>query len=93
MRPISFARYAGGLVERGVGGASRLTDLGDENARLGRGRGVSTTKEFAELELDDEMTDAFLLRSERVGAGGGPGEGSVTSMCSIPTTMAADAEW
>ena len=75
-----MARYAGGLVDRGVEGASRLRDLGEENVRAGRGRGVLTTNELEEPELDEEMTEAFLLSAERVWTGGGSGEGSETSM-------------
>ena len=42
---------------------------GEENVRIGRGRtGVCTVKSEVELELeDDEMTEAFLLRSARLG--------------------------
>lgn len=51
-------------MERGVLGASRLGDRGDENVRTGRGLGVVTTKELVELELlEEEMTEAFLLKS------------------------------
>ena len=56
------------MEARGVAGASRLHDRGDENARTGRERGVWRTTEPVELELEEEeMTEAFLLRSERDG--------------------------
>ena len=72
--PSSRARYAGGLEPRGVVGDCGLRERrlvrGDENVRNGRGRaGVCTVKSEVELELDDEeMTEAFLLRSASVGA-------------------------
>lgn len=48
------------------------------------------TIELVELELEeDEITEAFLLRSERVGGRGGSGEGFETSMWSIWTSGAA----
>ena len=47
----------------------RIGRCGEEKVRIGRGRtGVCTVKSEVELELeDDEMTEAFLLRSARVG--------------------------
>ena len=44
-----------------------------------------TTREPLGLELEEEMTDAFLLKSEREGTGGGSGEGPVTSTRSMST--------
>ena len=47
----------------------RIGRCGEEKVRIGRGRtDVCTVKSEVELELeDDEMTEAFLLRSERDG--------------------------
>lgn len=70
--PSSLARYTGGFDPRGVCGdcvRERIGRCGEEKVRMGRGRaGVCTVKSEAELELDEEdMTDAFLLRSASVG--------------------------
>ena len=40
---------------------------GEENWRIGRGRGVFRTRDDVESELEDEMTEAFLLKSARLG--------------------------
>lgn len=74
-RPSSRAKYAGGLEPRGVVGDCGLLERtavrGDENVLRGRGRaGVCSVRSDVELELDEEeMTEAFLLRSARVGVG------------------------
>ena len=91
--PSSLCKYGGGFVVRGVGGASLLADLGDEKVRSGRGRGVLTMMDPVELDEEEEdITDAFLLRSARVGgladcscscSRSAEGEGEETSMCSI----------
>jgi len=66
--PSSFVRYAGGRVVRGVVGPPGLQERGDEKVRTGRGRDDFRARDEAELEPDDdEMTDAFLLRSAREG--------------------------
>ena len=69
----SRARYGGALEPRGVLGEPGLRERtdrwGDEKVRIGRGRagGCMVTSEV-ELELEDEdMTEAFLLRSASVG--------------------------
>ena len=60
-KPNSRARYAGGLLARGVEGGSRLRERGAENVRAGRWRGVLATRELVELELlDEEMTEAEM---------------------------------
>ena len=55
--------------------------------RTGRGRGVLATSELVELELlEDEMTEAFLLRSASVGvvwSEDDSGDGEETSMLSM----------
>jgi len=72
-RPSSRARYAGGRDVRGVLGdwglRERTAVRGDENVRRGRGRtGVWRVRSEVELEeLLEDMTEAFLLRSARVG--------------------------
>lgn len=72
-RPSSLARYGGGLEPRGVVGDCGLLERtfvrGDENVRRGRGRaGVCRVRSEVELELEDEdITEAFLLRSASVG--------------------------
>lgn len=72
--PNSRARYAGAREPRGVRGETGLFErsgrCGDEKVRIGRGRtGVCTVKSDVELESDEEdMTDAFLLRSARLGS-------------------------
>lgn len=60
-------RYIGG--RRGVVGEWGLLDLGEEKVRTGRGLGgVFRPREEAELEPEsEEMTEAFLDRSARVG--------------------------
>ena len=72
--PSSLARYAGGRDPRGVCGDCGLLDrtvlrCGEVNVRIGRGlTGVRAVKSVVELELeDDEITEAFLLRSASVG--------------------------
>jgi hypothetical protein len=52
-----------------------LLDLGEEKVRMGLGLGgVFRRREFAELELEpEEMTEAFLERSARVGPATGVG--------------------
>ena len=70
-------------------GVSRLRDLGEENVRTGRGLGVLMTKELVELELlDEDMTEAFRLKSAKVGCRSGWGDGvdAVTCICSISET-------
>ena len=89
--PSSLARYGGAFEPRGVLGEpglrERMDRWGEENVRIGRGRtGVCTVRSEVELELDDdEITEAFRLRSARLGwtRGGsswgvGSGEGAVT---------------
>lgn len=82
--PISRARYAGGRDPRvGVRGDCGLLDrigfCGEENVRAGRGRtGVTTVKSVVELELDEEdITEAFRLRSASVGGCASDGKTSV----------------
>jgi hypothetical protein len=59
--------YAGGRDAFGVGGPPGLLDRGEENARTGRGR-TGRTRDVVELEDDDEeMTEAFRLRSASEG--------------------------
>lgn len=72
--PSSLARYWGGLDPRGVCGDCGLCErtvlrCGDVKFRIGRGRvGVWIVRSEVELELEDEeMTEAFLLRSASVG--------------------------
>lgn len=75
----------------GVGGEAGLRERGEEKVRIGRGRGVFKTREDVELELeDDEMTEAFLLRSARVGTCPREcsGEGVVTSIFSMVKSVA-----
>lgn len=63
----SRVRYDGGRDVLGVGG-SGLADLGAENVRMGRGRGVvSTVDTWPVSELDVEMTDARRLKSAKDG--------------------------
>lgn len=74
--PSSRVKYAGGREPRGVVGDCGLRDLkfvrGAEKLRSGRGRtGVGRGRSTVELELDEEdMTEAFLLSSARVGVAG-----------------------
>lgn len=59
--------YAGGRDAFGVGGPPGLLERGEEKVRMGRGR-MGRTSEVVELEDDDEeMTDAFRLRSASEG--------------------------
>ena len=58
--------YAGGRDAFGVGGPPGLLERGEENVRMGRGR-IGRTREVVELEDDEEMTDAFRLRSASEG--------------------------
>jgi hypothetical protein len=59
--------YAGGRDAFGVGGPPGLLERGEENVRMGRGR-MGRTREVVELEDDEEeMTDAFRLRSASEG--------------------------
>jgi len=59
--------YAGGRDAFGVGGPPGLLERGEEKARMGRGR-MGRTREVVELEDDDEeMTEAFRLRSANEG--------------------------
>lgn len=81
----------GGLEATGVLGPSLLRDRGDEKVRSGLGRGVFSKRSLAELELEDEdITEAFLLRSAKDTEGAGPavagdgeGEGEGDSTVSI----------
>ena len=74
-------------------GDSRLLERGEEKVRIGRGRGVLSKRSLAEPELEDEeITEAFLLRSKREGdgageavAGDGEGDGEGGSTVSIQT--------
>lgn len=51
---------------------------------MGRGRGVLRRRELVDPELlDEDITDAFLLRSAKVGGRVGSGEGVETSTESI----------
>jgi hypothetical protein len=72
--------YAGGRDAFGVGGPPGLLERGEENVLMGRGR-MGRTREVVELEdEEDEMTDAFRLRSAseglRVGSSGEEAEDS-----------------
>ncbi len=59
--------YAGGRDAFGVGGPPGLLERGEEKVRMARGR-IGRTREVVELEDDDdEMTDAFRLRSASEG--------------------------
>lgn len=59
--------YAGGRDAFGVGGPPGLLERGEEKVRMGRGR-MGRTRDAVELEDDDEeMTDAFRLRSASEG--------------------------
>ncbi len=59
--------YAGGRDAFGVGGPPGLLERGEEKVRMGRGR-IGRTREVVELEdEDEEMTDAFRLRSASEG--------------------------
>jgi hypothetical protein len=59
--------YAGGRDAFGVGGPPGLLERGEEKVRMGRGR-MGRTREVVELEDDDEeMTDAFRLKSASEG--------------------------
>ncbi|SRR6266404_68194 len=61
--PSSRVIYAGGREAFGVGGHAGLLERGEENVRIGRGR-TGRIREVVELEEDeDDMTDAFRLRS------------------------------
>lgn len=97
--PSSLVRYAGALEPRGVRGdpglLERIGRWGDENVRIGRGRtGVWMVRSEVELELEDEeMTEAFLLRSARLGCCSrlcgsswllASGEGAETRISGIP---------
>lgn len=65
--------YDGGLAPRVIGEAG-LRERGGEKAR--RGRGVfNSTSSTSELLLLDEMTEAFRLRSAKLGANDGSGSG------------------
>ena len=89
--PSSFVRYAGGREPRGVVGLCGLLDRtfvrGAEKLRRGLGReGVWRARSGEEeLEEDEDMTDAFLLSSARVGVAGCvvSGDGVVTWSLSI----------
>lgn len=70
--------YAGGRDALGVGGPPGLLERGEENVRMGRGR-TGRTRDVVELEEDseEEMTDAFRLRSASEGLWvGNSGEGA-----------------
>lgn len=59
--------YAGGRDAFGVGGPPGLLERGEENVRTGRGR-MGRTREVVEPEdEDEEMTEAFRLRSASEG--------------------------
>lgn len=59
--------YAGGRDAFGVGGPPGLLERGEEKVRMGRGR-MGSTRDAVELEDDDEeMTEAFRLRSASEG--------------------------
>lgn len=59
--------YAGGRDAFGVGGPPGLLERGEEKVRMGRGR-MGRTRDAVELEDDDEeMTEAFRLRSASEG--------------------------
>jgi hypothetical protein len=59
--------YAGGRDAFGVGGPPGLLERGEEKARTARGR-MGRTREVVEPEDDDEeMTEAFRLRSASEG--------------------------
>ena len=65
--PSSRVMYAGGRDAFGVGGPPGLLERGEENVLMGRGR-MGRTREVVELEEEeDEMTDAFRLRSASEG--------------------------
>lgn len=44
-----------------------LRERGEEKVRAGRGRGDFDNSDGMSVSEDDDMTDAFLLRSTRVG--------------------------
>lgn len=99
--PNSLARYAGGREPRGVLGDWGLRErgcrLGDENVRIGRGGwGDWTVRSEVELELEDEeMTEAFLLKSakERACCGFVSGDGDETWTLSIRDGLPGLNEW
>lgn len=92
-KPSSRARYAGGREPRGVCGDWGLLErtvlrCGEVKVRIGRGRtGVWTVRSEVELEDEDEdMTEAFLLRSASVGGASGlctSGDGEETWILSM----------
>jgi hypothetical protein len=58
--------YAGGRDAFGVGGPPGLRERGEEKVRTGRGR--MGTRSVVELDEEEEdITEAFLLRSARDG--------------------------
>ena len=65
--PSSLVRYAGGGRTGCNVGDCGLRERGDEKVRVGRGRGVQRTVVVLVSESEeDDITDAFLLRSARV---------------------------
>jgi hypothetical protein len=80
-RPNCFDRYDGGLEVRGLRlGTLGLCVLGDEKGRVGRGIDCGRESELDEVD----MTDAFLLRSAKVGGNvGSRGERAEGSTDSI----------
>lgn len=73
--PSSLVRYAGGDRTDGAVGGCGLQERGEENVRVGRGRGVLRTVLVLVSESEDkDMADVFLLRSASVGVGAGWGK-------------------
>lgn len=65
--PSSLVRYAGGGRTDWEFGECGLRERGDEKVRVGRGRGVlSAVVVLVSESEEEEMTEAFLLRSARV---------------------------